>query len=331
MNKRGKVRWMTFVPEDGQARQLGDAIVAKVKVKIVEVSDVDTSEEKERTFAELMERYIEERNVGEAGQRSCRGYPGRLGPFFGHLLLSAITPRLIADYKAKRYEDGVGPVTINRELALMKRAFNVAIHEWRWCQDNPVTQVPREKENSPPDRWLTDEEEARLLNCSPPWLKEIVTFALHTGMRQGELLALTWDGVDLDRRTVTIIQSKNGDPLTNPINLTVQALLKKRAKARPVETNLVFFSPVHAPIDDDYLRRVFTSAAAKADIEHFHFHGLRHTFATRLIQAGVDLYKVQRLLGHKSLMMTQRYAHHCPDSLRDSVDILDRKDGTITN
>jgi len=111
----------------------------------------------------------------------------------------------------------------------------------------------------------------------------------------------------------------------------VQALLKKRAKDRLVETNLVFYSPVHAPIDDDYLRRVFTSAAAKADIEDFHFHGLRHTFATRLIQAGVDLYKVQRLLGHKSLMMTQRYAHHSPDSLRDAVDILDRKDGTITN
>ena len=63
---------------------------------------------------------------------------------------------------------------------------------------------------------------------------------------------------DLNRNTVTIIQSKNGNPLTNPINRTVQALLKERAKARPVQTNLVFFSPEHSAIDDDYLRRVFT-------------------------------------------------------------------------
>jgi site-specific recombinase XerD len=58
--------------------------------------------------------------------------------------------------------------------------------------------------------------------------------------------------------------------------------------------------------------------------EDFHFHDLRHTFATRLVQSGIDLYKVQQLLGHKSPIMTQRYAHHYPESLRDGVEILDR-------
>src|SRR6185503_9339821 len=78
-------------------------------------------------------------------------------------------------------------------------------------------------------------------------------------------------------------------------------------------------------IDPNHLRRALRPATRKAGLQDFHFHDLRHTFATRLVQSGVDLYKVQRLLGHKSPTMTQRYAHHYPESLRDGVEILDRR------
>ncbi len=77
-------------------------------------------------------------------------------------------------------------------------------------------------------------------------------------------------------------------------------------------------------MESGHLRRSFRLALSKAKIEEFHFHDFRHTFATRLVQAGIDLYKVQQLLGHKSPIMTQRYAHHYPESLRDGVEILDR-------
>ncbi|MGE3978707.1 MAG: site-specific integrase [Nitrospira sp.] len=86
----------------------------------------------------------------------------------------------------------------------------------------------------------------------------------------------------------------------------------------------MFKSKAGTPIESGHLRRSFRLALKKAGIEDFHFHDLRHTFATRLVQAGVELYKVQRLLGHKSPIMTQRYAHHYPESLRDGVEILDR-------
>jgi len=72
------------------------------------------------------------------------------------------------------------------------------------------------------------------------------------------------------------------------------------------------------------LRAAFDKALGKAKIEDFHFHDLRHTFATRLVQNGVDLYKVKELLGHKTIAMTMRYAHHCPEILRSSVEVLDR-------
>jgi integrase len=101
-------------------------------------------------------------------------------------------------------------------------------------------------------------------------------------------------------------------------------LLQQRVRIKPVGVNSVFWSEAGTPLDGPNLRRAFRSALKKAKIEDLHFHDLRHTFATRIVQVGVDLYKVQRLLGHKSPQMTQRYAHHYPESLRDGVDALER-------
>jgi integrase len=175
-------------------------------VKIVEGRFFDTLEEQTRTFVELMERYENEHVVKTASQRTIRGYVKNLLPFFGHLTLADISPKLIVQYKNKRYADGVAPATINRELAAMKKAFNLAIREWEWCRENPVSRVSMEQEKNKRDRWVTDEEDERLLSASPPWLREILVFALNTGMRLGEILALTWSGVDLFRKTVTVVR-----------------------------------------------------------------------------------------------------------------------------
>ncbi len=158
----------------------------------------------------------------------------------------------------------------------------------------------------------------------------MVRFALHTGMRVGEILALTWRGVDLFRNTATVFRSKNGTRRTIPLNQTVRALLKVKAKVRALNSEQVFQSQAQTPLEANNIRRAFRRAVRQAEIEDLHFHDLRHTFATRLIQAGVDLYKVQRLLGHQSPVMTQRYAHHSPESLREGVEMLDRAREVIT-
>ena len=254
-----------------------------------------------------------------------------LRAFFGERALSEITAKDIVAYKNKRYEDGMAPATINRELSNLKKAFNLAMREWEWCEGNPVARVSMEKENNKRDRWLSEEEEQRLLGKCAPWLCAVVLFALHTGMRMGEVIDLTWWGVDHVRRTVTIFRSKNGERRTIPVNDTVLQILKEKAKVRSLELDRVFCSKALTPMESGHLRRAFRLALRKAKIQDFHFHDLRHTFATRLVQAGVDLYKVQRLLGHKSPLMTQRYAHHYPESLRDGVEILDRRDRISTN
>jgi integrase len=310
-------------------RKLAETILGKVRTKIIEGRFFDTLEEKERTFAEMMQRYQAEHARKKA--RCHASFIRSLLLFFGRFTLAEITPKLIVQYKAKRYADGVGPGSINRELGVMRHAFNLAIKEWEWCRDNPVRRISMEKERAR-DRWLTLVEEARLYGAMPAWLKDIVCVALHTGLRRGEILALSWEAVDLFRRTVTVLHSKNGEPRTIPMNQTVVDLLKEHSKVRPLKGNYVFYGETPRQAAAWGLERAFRRAVREAGIENLRFHDLRHTFATRLVQAGVDLYKVQRLLGHKSPDMTQRYAHHSTESLREGVEILDqniKKDETF--
>lgn len=337
--KRGNVWWMSFTYQGKQVRKstgttdrrLADAILAKVKVQIIEGQHFERSTVESHTFLELMDRYEREHVARKLRHRGLKGYMKNLRTFFGSQTLAQITPKQIVAYKNKRYEDGMAPATINRELANLKKAFNLAVREWEWCEHNPVSRVSMEKENNQRDRWLTVEEETRLLAACALWLRDVTVFALHTGMRMGEILELTWRGVDFGRKTVTVLRSKNGERRTIPVNETVMHILKEKTKVRALGTDLVFCSKAFTPMESGHLRRSFRVALKKAHVEDLRFHDLRHTFATRLVQAGVDLYKVQRLLGHKSPIMTQRYAHHYPESLRDGVQILDRMTGISTN
>jgi integrase len=196
--------------------------------------------------------------------------------------------------------------------------FNVAIKEWEWVRDNPVSRLSFAIGNkNARDRWLTPEGEARLLQhaTNPQWLRPLLITALHTGMRRGEILRLKWEDVDFPRRLLRVERSKNGEKRGIPMSAVLTDTLRE-TKVRRISGRV--FS-----ISERSLRVAFETAVERAEIENFHFHDLRHTFATRLVQNGVDLYKVKELLGHKSLTMTMRYAHHYPESLRASVEVLD--------
>ncbi len=346
--RRGKVWWMNFSYQGQQVRastgqtdrRAAELILGDTRRQLRDGGYRITLEERNRTFGELMDRFLREHVIKKASQRSYVGYTKRLRGFFGDTTpLADITPRLIAEYKNQLFADDLAPASVNRHLATLKKAFNLAVREWEWCQRNPVLSVSMEREHNGRVRWLTVEEEHRLLAACRPWLRDIVQFALGTGMRMGEILSLSWRGVDLTRRTVMLFHSKNGERRTIPLNQTMLSLIRaKKEEAHLIKQptgnlvklnaespyDLVFKSKTETPIESGHLRRSFRLALKKAGIEEFHFHDLRHTFATRLVQAGVELYKVQRLLGHKSPMMTQRYAHHYPESLRDGVEILDR-------
>jgi len=333
--KRGQVWWMRFTfngrqirrPTETADKKLAERIHNKVMGQIAEGKWFEKQPGSDKTVRELLDKYVKEHSAHNKSQKTHerdQGLAKIINGYFGDYKLTALNPKDIADFKIKRRDEGRAPGTVNRELCLLSHAFNLAIKEWEWLDFNPVSRVSRERVNNQIERWLTFDEQEKLLAVSPLWLREIIIFALNTGWRRGEVLALTWDKVDLFKKTLTILEQKNKGKDTQPFNEQVLEVLKARYKIRSIVSNLVFFDSEGKEYDGRHVLKVFKRTVKLAKIADCRVHDLRHTFATRLVQAGVDLYKVQKLLRHKSPIMTQRYAHHYSESLRDGVDTLDR-------
>lgn len=203
------------------------------------------------------------------------------------------------------------PATLNRYRALLSLVFRVAIENGK-AHTNPARIVRRRKENNGVVRYLSTEEEQKLreaiLEQYPHHMPEL-DLALNTGMRQGEQYGLTWDRVDFDQRLITIPLSKHGDPRYIELNdAAIDAL--RRAEELANGSPHVFLNCFGEKLSKP--REWFEPAIKKAGIQKFTWHCLRHTFASRLVMAGVDLRTVQELMGHKTIQMTCRYAHLAP-------------------
>lgn len=184
-----------------------------------------------------------------------------------------------------------------------------------------------EKEPVSRDRWLTYQEEKRLLSVSSPWLKEVITFTVETGCRREKILSLTWKDVDIFKKVVTVLAKKTGERRTIPLTQRALEVLMNRKrvrdKVRPFNQDMVFTHPGGQKVNIHTLRRAFERALDKAKVENFRFHDLRYTFASRLAQQGVDPYTIQRLMGHRTFATTQRYANHYSESLWNAIRTLE--------
>jgi site-specific recombinase XerD len=331
--RRGKFYWYSISFEGKRIqrslktdnRRFAEKLFAKVLTDIIEGTYFEKTEARRHSFEELRERYMKEHSmINKTPKSSTRDVTSfkHLSKCFSGMTLAEMTPARISEYKSLRRSEGARPATLSRELEVLRHALNLAVREWEWLHRNPFERVRIEKPNNKVERWITPEEEQNLLTASPPWLREIIIVALHTGMRQNELLSLTWPQINLMRRALTLTETKNKEKRTIPLNQTVLEILKNRSKVRHI-TGHVFTSQAGSKIDARNLLRAFYAARERAGLTDVRWHDLRHTFASRLVQAGIDLYVVKELLGHKTIAMTLRYAHHYPESLRHGVDILD--------
>ncbi|HVN94953.1 MAG TPA: tyrosine-type recombinase/integrase [Syntrophorhabdaceae bacterium] len=340
--KRGSTWWISFTYNGRQIRQSTETADKKLAEKIqhkvmTEVAEGKWFEKQQgtQTFAEMMQRYMKEHSaVKKRSTVRDQASLKHLLPFFGLLSLREIQPGHISRYKVNRLAAKAAPGTVNRELALMKHAFSLSIREWGWAKENPVKMVSMEKESPHKDRWLTDDEERRLLEVCPGWLKEVVTFAVDAGCRRGEILSLAWKSLDLQKGVAVVFGKKTsewrGVPLTQRLR---DMLTMKQAsqKVRSLRDNSVFCNQTGLAVNIHELRWAFEVALRDAGIDNFRFHDLRHTFATRLAQNGVDLFTIQKLLGHKSYATTERYAHHHTESLRRGINVLDVYTKSLSN
>jgi integrase len=250
----------------------------------------------------------------------------------GDTLLEDITSSDIDDYQADRL-DGVKPGSVKRELNAFKAVLNMARQAGRLVA---VPVFPRLEVRDARVRWLSEDEQKDLLAESPPWLVDLLTFYLHTGARKSEALGLRWDEVDFDsgpRGAVRLLRTKNDDPRAIPMTVPVRKMLKRLHEKRPDGQPLVFLWPSRydqdegtkigdlVPIGD--FKKTFAEVVGRAGITDFTLHDTRHTFASRLVMKGQPLLAVSKLLGHKSIQMTERYAHLAPSAFDDVIAALD--------
>jgi integrase len=289
------------------------------------------------TLDQAVERYL----AAKSRKRSVsedRRILGHLKDYFGKdTPLSEITASSISEYKGRRLlsarkigegesavERPIAGATVNRALALLRHLLRLAHEEWELLDAVPRIRMEREAEGRL--RWLTPEEANRLLDACrksrTEHLTDLVEFALFTGMRRGEVLGLTWERVDRARGVVLLDVTKSGKRREVPLNSRADAVLARRgshAHGRVFGSNWNTY------------RNAFEGAVARAKLEDFRFHDLRHTFASWTVQRGATLQEVKDLLGHSTLAMVMRYAHLSPEHLRSAVARLDTALPTVSS
>ena len=227
-----------------------------------------------------------------------------LKAFFGERPLKNITPADVHAFIVDRKEQGKAAATINGEVAHLSHMFTWA-NKLKLTTHNPCRDISKLKANKK-DRYLSREEIDRVLAVCRGNLRDMVILALGTGMRASEVLSLEREQVDLKRKVAILPDTKNGDRRIVPLPEEVVAMFQRRS----VPLGQWFATSLAN------LEKRFRKAVARANLQGVTFHTLRHTFASHAIMAGVDLHTLAKILGHRTLQMTQRYAHLAPAHLQ---------------
>ncbi|MGX2041500.1 site-specific integrase [Methylocaldum sp. MU1018] len=261
----------------------------------------------------------------------------------GKYSLIALTPEIVAQHRDNRLAGDFGDNgeriprsnnTVRLELALLGHMFTVAIKEWGLgLTYNPVLNIRRPAPGPGRNRRLSADKEKRLLEAvadhSNPMLRWIVGIALETGMRSSEILTLRRNQVDLERRIVRLLETKNTTPRTVPLTLGATELFRQALNnpIRPIETDLIFFGE---PGKDGHrspyqFNAVWTRLKKELGLEDFRFHDLRHEAVSRFVEAGLSDQEVAAISGHKSMQMLKRYTHLRAEDLVEKLERLTRR------
>jgi len=333
--KDGKIRWyldyrdaegkrIQRVADGASSREEAEAALRKA-VLAESARMPGASRRKGRIgFTEFSKMFIDDyaKNV-KRSWRSDRSRLGNLERYFKDIYLDEVTPLMIQKSLAWRLKSGNSKSTANRYLALLKKLFSLAIEEG-YLETNPAAKIKKSSEKDLlKERVLTEDEEARLKSASYPVLRSIISVALHTGMRLQEILSLRWGQVDLHKMMLIAERTKSGKPRTIPLNAALHDELL-RLRSLDGRSPFVFPNPkTGKPLTT--VRTAFRAACRRAGISGLRFHDLRHTFGSRLVEKGADIETVRSLLGHASIVVTQRYVHSTDERRRTAVEKLTEK------
>ena len=299
---------------------------------------VDQSAGRETTLGDLIELYLKDVTAHRPSELARIAEAARLNRFLhDERALSSyaavnLKPEHFEDYRDRRLKHRlkngktIAPGTVKRELTMLKRVIDYRKRRLGLLI-NPVNteDVKRPAVNDERDVRLSLEERARLMQACDearnPWLRAFVELGFETGARRGNLLRLTWEDIDLERRTALLRGIKNSrspDKIINHlIGLTPRAV--QILKSLPRTDHRVF------PMTENAFRLAFNRARTKAGVPHFHFHDTRHERISSLFEANWSMVQVMAQTGHRDPKSVKRYANLTGDFLADELAKLEQR------
>lgn len=286
---------------------------------------------REHTAGEMIDRYLrdvlpvksEKKRYTQSQRAQLIWWKKRIGDY----QLIRVTPYVLIECRDELRRDGRAPATVNRYFSALSHVFTVARTQWNWVQNNPMSDIRSLPEPRGRVRYLTGDEMSRLFaSCKSerkPELYDAVLMALSTGARKDEILSIEPSQVDVASARVVLEETKNNERRRLSLSGGVLAMVMRRMDAlREGQKYLIHgrFRHQKARIDVEFRR-----ACKRAGIEDFHFHDLRHTFASYLTMNGASLAEIAEALGHKTLNMVKRYAHLSDSHTSQVIADMNRK------
>lgn len=330
-----QVRIKGFPPETKtfdtktMAKQWGE----RTEVEMREGRHMPHAAAQRRTVKEMLETYrdrvlnpLKPKRVRDQGQQ-LQWWIDRIGRYS----LANITPAIIGKYRdellattfGKTNPKKLAPATVVRYMAVLSHAFSVAVKEWEWLPESPMTKVKKPKVANGRVRYLSTDELTTLRSAvavsENKYLAVVVEMAIATGMRYSEIMNLRWRDVLLNEQgqcaLAVLEETKNGErrgvPLTGRGQSALDTLRQNHLEANKdrVNNGLLLFPSAAKKDKPVELRKSWETALKRAKIENFRFHDLRHTTASYLAMEGATGPEIAEVLGHKDLQMVKRYAH----------------------
>lgn len=324
--KRGGVWWLRYSAGGRQVRETADTsrkeqAEALLRERLQAVWEGRHFPGKRRakaqhmTVAKLRDDWLAER----ASKKSIGMDKTRLRRAVEHFgagrLVVTITAEDVSAWRAELAKDKLSVATINRHLASLRGAINLAVDRGHLAS-SPMRGVRLEKESNERDRLCSRAEYERLRDAAEGDLRAIIVMGYWLGMRLGEISGLAWNRVDLERGTLRLRASATKEGAAKPLPLPTEAVKELKALPRNI-SGRVFRHTVQT-----YSRK-FAELCGELKIEELRFHDLRHTAVTRMLEAGVDLRTIQAFTGHKTLLMVKRYAKVTETRMRDAMSAIE--------
>lgn len=335
----GRTFYLRYSDAGGRLKQIklaayGDAPLAQIRKKaerlrseIVMGGDPAAAKAERRAvpvYAVLAAQHMADAELHQRSYSTTEAYVrNHIVPRWGAVRLTDIDGRAVAQWLAAKRAAGLSAGTVEKIRAIMARSFELGR---RWgvpgCERNPCRDVPRKPLNNARERYVTAEEAARLVQAAGatrnPQLAAVVRLLLLTGMRVSELLSARWEHVDVDRRTLLVPMSKTGRSRYVPLAGAAVEVIEGLPRA--VGAVFLFPNPRDPSRHLTTVTNGFQSARAAAGLPDIRIHDLRHSAASFMVNSGVDLFAVGKVLGHASVQSTQRYAHLANSTLLAAVE-----------